>query len=105
MIYDKNHFAAAHARMRQAPLELTDADLAQLAIIDPGLEARARAALRDAQLAIVHKHMPALQTKAANQRIGRGDRSRANTWQRSRKNSGRSCSRRSPRTFCRCGKR
>ena len=36
--------------MRQAPLELTDADLMQLAVIDPALEAQALDARKRAQL-------------------------------------------------------
>ena len=65
-VYNKTLFEVAHRRMRQAPLELTETDFTQLAAIDPALETKGRAAQRDAQLALVHTHMPALQTKAAS---------------------------------------
>ena len=61
--YNRDRFEAAHTRLRQAPLELTDVDLAQLAIIDPALEVKGREAQRQAQLAIVRQHQPVLETK------------------------------------------
>jgi hypothetical protein len=65
-VYNQALFEVAHRRMRQAPLELTETDFAQLGIIDPTLETKARAGQRDAQLTLVHTHRPALQTKAAS---------------------------------------
>ena len=55
------------ARVKSAPLDLTEHDFDQLAIVSPGIEARAREAQKQAQLAVVAAHTvkPTLQTKAA----------------------------------------
>jgi len=66
MTYNKTAFELAHERMRRAPLELTEADFEQLETIDPALETKGREAQRQAQLSLVHKHMPVLQTKDAS---------------------------------------
>jgi hypothetical protein len=63
-VYSKTTFELAYERMRRAPIELGEADFAQLGIIEPALEAEARAALREAQLSLVHKHMQVPQTKS-----------------------------------------
>ena len=47
-LYNRTAFERAHERMRRAPLELTDADLAQLSVIDPALETQGHAARREA---------------------------------------------------------
>ena len=64
-VYTKTLFEVAHARMRLAPLELTETDFTQLAAIDPELETQGRAAQRQAQLTLVQQHTP-IQTKAAS---------------------------------------
>ncbi len=47
--YNPQAFGAAHARLKRAPAELTNADLEQLAIIDPALAQHgARAAIQGA---------------------------------------------------------
>jgi hypothetical protein len=65
-VYNKAAFELAHARMRLAPIELTEPDLEQLGTVDPLLETKGREALRQAQLSIVYKHTPVLQTKDAS---------------------------------------
>jgi hypothetical protein len=62
--YEKKAFELAHARMRLAPIELTESDLDQLATVDPVLETKGREAKRQAQLAIVQQHTPTLQAKS-----------------------------------------
>jgi hypothetical protein len=64
-VYDKTKFELAHARLRLAPIELSETDLEQLATVDPALETKGREAKREAQLAIVRQHTaPPLQTKS-----------------------------------------
>jgi hypothetical protein len=65
-VFDRDRFEAAYKRLRKTPLELTDADLEQLATLDETFETEGREARTQAQLALVHKHMPALQTKDAS---------------------------------------
>ena len=64
-VYNKGAFELAHARMRLAPIELTEADLDQLGSIDPALETKGREAHRQAQLAVVQQHAP-IQTQASS---------------------------------------
>ena len=61
--FDQAAFALAQARMKSMPIELTESDLDQLAIVSPRLEADAREARKQAQLALV-RPTPALVTKS-----------------------------------------
>ena len=63
-VYNKAAFETAYAKIATAPLTLTAADLDQLEVISPTIERTGREALRQAQLAIVQKHV--LQTKDAS---------------------------------------
>jgi hypothetical protein len=66
MRFDRAAFEIAHQRVKSAPLELDGADFVQLGIVSTQLEADAREAQKQAQLAIVAQREPApVQTKAA----------------------------------------
>jgi hypothetical protein len=58
MRFDASRYAVAQARVKSAPLDLTEADFDQLAIVSKGLETEGREALRHAQLALVQTHRP-----------------------------------------------
>jgi hypothetical protein len=62
MRFDPAAYAVAQQRVKSAPLELTESDYAQLAIVSPALEREAIEAVRQAQLAIVRKSAQATKT-------------------------------------------
>lgn len=64
--FNPDAYALAQRRVTRAPLELTEADFAQLASVSPQLETDARDAQQSAQLALVNARTSApLHTKAA----------------------------------------
>jgi hypothetical protein len=66
MRFDPAAYARAQQRVNSAPLEMTEHDFDQLALVSGVLEADARAALREAQLAIVRANQaPPIATKSA----------------------------------------
>jgi hypothetical protein len=65
MMYSRQAFEAAHARLKSAPVQLTDSDLEQLAIVDPEL---ARQGIEHRHKAL-HPTPPPVQLPAPSARL------------------------------------
>jgi hypothetical protein len=71
--FDHAACVLAYARMKTEALALTESDFDQLAIVSPRLEADAREALTQAQLAIVRAHALKSTAQTPKSRLTRAD--------------------------------